>query len=56
MCSSEDRGIRVSDPTQQAQHTLKRKALPMEIVWILGFLAVWFALQMWILPKFGVST
>jgi hypothetical protein len=29
---------------------------PMELIWILGFLLVWFGLQFWILPKLGVPT
>jgi hypothetical protein len=28
----------------------------MDILAAVGFLIVWFALQMWILPRFGVST
>jgi hypothetical protein len=28
----------------------------MEILIILGFVVFWFALQAWILPRFGVST
>jgi hypothetical protein len=28
----------------------------MEILFLLAFIAAWFALQMWILPRFGVST
>jgi len=28
----------------------------MEILFLLAFVAAWFALQMWILPRFGVST
>jgi hypothetical protein len=28
----------------------------MEILFFIGFLAIWFALQLWILPRFGVST
>ena len=32
-----------------------RKAM-YQILWILGIIAVWFALQAWILPKLGVST
>jgi len=28
----------------------------MEIFVILGIIAMWFALQLWILPRFGVST
>lgn len=28
----------------------------MEVVWILGFIAVWFVLQLWVLPRMGVPT
>jgi hypothetical protein len=28
----------------------------MEIFVMVGIIALWFALQMWILPRFGVST
>jgi hypothetical protein len=28
----------------------------MEILFAVGFLVLWFALQAWILPRFGVST
>jgi hypothetical protein len=34
----------------------KEGSSKMEILLILGFLVFWFALQMWILPRFGVST
>lgn len=27
-----------------------------DILLIFGFLALWFALQIWILPRFGVQT
>lgn len=27
-----------------------------DFVWMIIFLAGWFALQMWILPRFGIST
>jgi hypothetical protein len=27
-----------------------------EIFWVIGFIAAWFLLQAWILPKLGVST
>ncbi len=27
-----------------------------EIAWILGFVALWFVLQAWLLPKLGVPT
>jgi hypothetical protein len=27
-----------------------------ELLWIVGFLALWILLQTWILPKLGVST
>ena len=25
-------------------------------LWLLGFVALWLALQLWILPKLGIST
>jgi hypothetical protein len=28
----------------------------MEILFLLAFIAAWFILQMWVLPRFGVST
>jgi len=28
----------------------------MEIIFFIGLIGLWFALQIWILPKFGVST
>ena len=28
----------------------------MEILFLLAFIVAWFTLQMWILPRFGVST
>ncbi len=27
-----------------------------ELLWIVGFIVLWFLLQAWILPKLGVST
>ena len=27
-----------------------------ELLWIAGFIVLWFLLQAWILPKLGVST
>jgi hypothetical protein len=33
-----------------------RGASKMEIVFILGVVVLWIALQTWILPRFGVST
>jgi hypothetical protein len=27
-----------------------------ELLWAGGFIAAWFALQFWVLPKLGVST
>ena len=27
-----------------------------ELLWVIGVIAVWIALQTWILPKLGVST
>ena len=28
----------------------------MELIFLIGFVGLWIALQMWVLPKFGVST
>ena len=38
------------------KHALKGSERSMEIWWILGFLALWLILQIWILPRLGVST
>ncbi len=40
------------------EHVMGRKTGfgNMDILAAVGFLIVWFALQMWILPRFGVST
>jgi hypothetical protein len=27
-----------------------------ELLWVVGFVVIWFLLQTWILPKLGVST
>ncbi len=27
-----------------------------DVLWTLGLLGIWFALQLWVLPKFGVRT
>jgi hypothetical protein len=32
-----------------------RKAMS-ELLWVVGFIVLWFLLQAWILPKLGVST
>jgi predicted nucleic acid-binding Zn ribbon protein len=38
-------------------HTRTEKAeTRMTFWWILGLLAVWFVLQIWVLPKLGVRT
>ncbi len=29
---------------------------PMEVMWILGFLLLWFVLNLWVLPRMGVGT
>lgn len=34
----------------------KRRESRMELWLILAFIGVWFALQLWILPKMGVKT
>lgn len=36
-------------------HTRKRGTL-MDLLLPLGFLAAWFVLQAWVLPKFGIET
>lgn len=36
--------------------TARRKEKAMEWLLIVGFIGLWFALQLWILPKFGIST
>jgi hypothetical protein len=33
-----------------------RKVKFMEIIGVLGFLALWFVLQLWVLPRLGVPT
>lgn len=30
--------------------------MPVEWLWILGFVGLWLALQLWIFPKLGVPT
>ncbi len=27
-----------------------------DVLWLLGLLGIWVALQLWVLPKFGVRT
>ena len=34
----------------------KGKQQMTELIFIGGFVAVWFVLQMWLLPRFGVQT
>ena len=34
----------------------KSGAFKMEVVAVLAILLIWFALQAWVLPRFGVST
>lgn len=29
---------------------------PMDMIWVIGFIVFYFALQLWILPKLGIST
>jgi uncharacterized membrane protein YciS (DUF1049 family) len=36
--------------------TEKQGSSNMEILFAVGFIVAWFALQAWILPRFGVST
>jgi hypothetical protein len=36
--------------------TEKQGSSNMEILFAVGFIVLWFALQAWVLPRFGVST
>lgn len=36
--------------------SLERGTPIMEALWILGIIALWYVLQAWVLPKFGIST
>ena len=36
--------------------TRKRGAIVSDLLWVIGFIGVWLALQLVILPKLGVST
>jgi len=29
---------------------------PMDVIWFIGFIVFYFALQLWILPKLGIPT
>lgn len=29
---------------------------PMDMIWVIGFIVFYFALQLWILPRFGIPT
>ena len=44
------------DRFQPFRTTQERGSSNMEIILLLAFIGVWFALQIWILPRFGVST
>jgi hypothetical protein len=52
----------MSDQKSNRQHSRLFGSEPaegssnMEILFLLAFIAAWFALQMWVLPRFGVST
>ena len=51
--------VRVIDPSPleiQPPMNSNSGASKMEVVAVLGILLIWFALQAWILPRFGVST
>jgi hypothetical protein len=46
-----------SDKSMNREQPSREKKKPMnDGWWLLAFLAVWFILQIWILPKMGVST
>lgn len=40
----------------QTQARKKKTMQWQEILWIVGFLVVWFVLNRWVLPRFGVAT
>jgi len=42
--------------TDRERARMKAKGDAMTFLWILGLLVAWFALQMWVLPRFGVPT
>jgi len=33
-----------------------KRSFMTQLLWIVGFVVVWFLLQSWILPKLGIST
>lgn len=43
------------DPNEPLQACQQRK-WPMELLFFLGVLLAWVALQIWVLPRFGVQT
>jgi hypothetical protein len=49
--------VAADDPRQPSLARGKQRGTyGMELIFIIGFIGLWFALQLWILPKFGVST
>jgi hypothetical protein len=47
----------LSLPRQRGQLANREEEVPVkELMIIFGFVAIWFALQMWILPRFGINT
>lgn len=40
----------------QTQARKKKTMQWQELLWIVGFLVVWFVLNRWVLPRFGVAT
>jgi len=42
-------------PTKTTK-TTKTRERRMDGLWLIGLLAIWFVLQLWVLPKLGVPT
>ena len=45
-----------ADAGSEAGLDVRQEKTVRDLLLLAGVLAVWFALQMWILPKFGIST
>ena len=46
----------VAPTTGQGPLTMRKNQSMSDLLVLTGFVILWFALQMWILPKLGVST
>lgn len=41
---------------ESTSNPINQRRFPMEVLIVIGFLAAWILLQIFVLPKFGVST